>query len=177
MPTPPSDMSHHQPPPNCPTGNRIPGARRLNLSRTECGLRGTKPGVPRPEPSSGCAPEKGEPELLATLLINSSGLWCVSTGTDGMRRSGKTRRPGRLCGRTTVTGPRREIEQVARPAPPGFVVWRIVGTQGCTVLPALLPHAHPALPRSRGCPDGARGSSGRRLFHLGRCYDDAARGA
>ena len=29
--------------------------------------------------------------------------------------------------------------RAARPAPPGFVVWRIVGTQGCTVLPALVP--------------------------------------
>jgi hypothetical protein len=34
-----------------------------------------------------------------------------------------------------------EIEQVALPSPPGFVVWRIVGTRGCILMPALLPHA------------------------------------
>ena len=34
-----------------------------------------------------------------------------------------------------------QIEQVGLPSPPGFVVWRIVGNRGCTVLPALVPHA------------------------------------
>jgi len=35
-----------------------------------------------------------------------------------------------------------EIEQVALPSPPGFVVWRIVGTRGCILMPALLPTHH-----------------------------------
>jgi hypothetical protein len=34
-----------------------------------------------------------------------------------------------------------ELEQVALPSPPGFVVWRIVGTRGSILMPALLPHA------------------------------------
>jgi len=31
-----------------------------------------------------------------------------------------------------------KLEQVALPSPPGFVVWRIVGTRGCIVMPALV---------------------------------------
>jgi hypothetical protein len=41
-----------------------------------------------------------------------------------------------------------EIEQVGLPAPPGFVVWRVVGTSGCTALPALIPHAPPRVRRA-----------------------------
>jgi hypothetical protein len=33
------------------------------------------------------------------------------------------------------------LEQVALPCPPGFVIWRIVGTRGCIMVPALLPQA------------------------------------
>jgi hypothetical protein len=37
--------------------------------------------------------------------------------------------------------PAIEIEQAPKPCPPGFMCWRVVGTQQTTVLPALLPHA------------------------------------
>jgi hypothetical protein len=34
-----------------------------------------------------------------------------------------------------------EIERAPLPCPPGFTIWRIKGTGGCTMLPQLLPHA------------------------------------
>jgi hypothetical protein len=41
-----------------------------------------------------------------------------------------------------------QIEQVGLPSPPGFVVWRIVGTRGCTVMPALVVGAPPGIRRA-----------------------------
>jgi hypothetical protein len=46
----------------------------------------------------------------------------------------------------TETEPR--LEQAPMPCPPGYVIWRIRGTQGRTMMPQLLPHPPPRVCRN-----------------------------
>jgi fluoride ion exporter CrcB/FEX len=69
--------------------------------------------------TSGCAPREANPstQLLATLLIHSSGLWCASTGTDGTRRTGTTASTGTAARKDACGGSRlRSYRSKADPA-------------------------------------------------------------
>ena len=56
-------------------------------------------------------------QLLATLLIHSSGLWCASTGTDGTRRTGTTASTGTAARKDACGGSRlRSNRSKADPA-------------------------------------------------------------